>query len=89
MGNWCLSFFQVMRPDGQKEQLGLAVLDEPASKQSDPSVLELQLRAISKQSSQKAAQVSKSESDLLGFVGSKSWRRTKTFMPNSDLANDK
>lgn len=37
-------------------------MDEPAAKQSDPSVLELQLRAIAKQSSQKAAQVKKIES---------------------------
>ena len=48
---------QVTRPDGKNESLGLSVLDEPAAKQSDPSVLELQLRAISKQSSAKAAQV--------------------------------
>eukprot|EP00095_Tigriopus_kingsejongensis_P009322 snap_masked-scaffold486_size158769-processed-gene-0.8 protein:Tk09322 transcript:snap_masked-scaffold486_size158769-processed-gene-0.8-mRNA-1 annotation:"intraflagellar transport protein 46 homolog" len=56
------AFIKVMRPDGKKEELGLQVLDEPAAKQSDPSVLELQLRAISKQSSQKAAQVKKIES---------------------------
>ena len=49
--------FQVTRPDGKDESLGLSVLDEPSAKQSDPSVLELQLRAISKQSSAKAAQV--------------------------------
>ena len=38
-------------PPGQKtEELGLKVLDEPASNQSDPTVLDLQLRAISKKS---------------------------------------
>ena len=38
-------------PPGQKtEELGLKVLDEPASHQSDPTVLDLQLRAISKKS---------------------------------------
>ena len=52
----------VTRPDGQSEALGLTVLDEPTARQSDPSVLELQLRAISKQSSQKAAAVKKIDS---------------------------
>ncbi|XP_059081846.1 intraflagellar transport protein 46 homolog [Tigriopus californicus] len=56
------AFIKVLRPDDKKEDLGLRVLDEPAPKQSDPSVLELQLRAISKQSSHKAAQVKKIES---------------------------
>ena len=51
------AFIKVIRPDGKNEALGLAVLDEPAAKQSDPSVLELQLRAISKQSTSKAAKV--------------------------------
>jgi len=41
--------------------LGLTVLDEPAAKQSDPSVLDLQLRAVSKQTSQKAVTVKKVE----------------------------
>ena len=38
------------------------MLDEPAAKQSDPSVLELQLRAISKQSSAKSVQIRKIDS---------------------------
>ena len=41
-------FIKVTRPDGEREELGLKVLDEPASEQSDPTVLELQLRAMSK-----------------------------------------
>ena len=41
---------QVPRPDGKTDNLGLAVLDEPASTQSDPTVLTLQLRAVSKAS---------------------------------------
>ena len=53
---------QVTRPDGKKENLGLTMLDEPAAKQSDPSVLELQLRAISKQSSAKSVQIRKIDS---------------------------
>ncbi len=51
------AFIKVPRPDAQQESLGLSVLDEPSARQSDPSVLELQLRAISKQSSGRQAQV--------------------------------
>lgn len=41
---------QVSRPDGKADtQLGKIVLDEPKTKQSDPTVLDLQLRAIAKQ----------------------------------------
>ena len=41
---------QVNRPDGKADpQLGKTVLDEPKTKQSDPTVLDLQLRAIAKQ----------------------------------------
>ena len=41
---------QVSRPDGKGDiQLGKTVLDEPKTKQSDPTVLDLQLRAIAKQ----------------------------------------
>jgi intraflagellar transport protein 46 len=36
------------RPDGKPEMLGLARLDEPCLCASDPSVLDLQLRALSK-----------------------------------------
>jgi Intraflagellar transport complex B protein 46 C terminal len=39
---------QVPRPDKKDEDLGLKFLDEPSSSQSDPTVLELQLRAMSK-----------------------------------------
>ena len=38
------------RPDGKQDNLGLVALDEPASVQSDPTVLTLQLRAVSKAS---------------------------------------
>ena len=38
------------RPDGKADSLlGKTVLDEPKTKQSDPNVLDLQLRAIAKQ----------------------------------------
>ena len=44
------SFVKVPRPDGKQDNLGLVTLDEPASVQSDPTVLTLQLRAVSKAS---------------------------------------
>lgn len=37
------------RPDGKSDNLGLTMLDEPSVNQSDSTVLDLQLRAISKQ----------------------------------------
>ncbi|KAK6173616.1 hypothetical protein SNE40_017034 [Patella caerulea] len=43
------AFLKISRPDGKPDTLGLTVLDEPCAKQSDPTVLDLQLRAISKQ----------------------------------------
>jgi intraflagellar transport protein 46 len=43
-------FIKVPRPDGKADSLGLTTLDEPASVQSDPTVLTLQLRAVSKSS---------------------------------------
>ncbi len=39
---------QIPRPDGKDDELGLKRLDEPAAIQSDPTVLELQLRAMTK-----------------------------------------
>eukprot|EP00516_Mucochytrium_quahogii_P007275 CAMPEP_0203759770 /NCGR_PEP_ID=MMETSP0098-20131031/12946_1 /ASSEMBLY_ACC=CAM_ASM_000208 /TAXON_ID=96639 /ORGANISM=" , Strain NY0313808BC1" /LENGTH=440 /DNA_ID=CAMNT_0050652945 /DNA_START=419 /DNA_END=1737 /DNA_ORIENTATION=- len=44
------AFIKVPRPDMQGDDLGLKVLDEPAANQSDATVLDLQLRAISKKS---------------------------------------
>jgi intraflagellar transport protein 46 len=43
-------FLKPARPDGDEDLLGLARLDEPAPQQSDATVLELQLRALSKKS---------------------------------------
>ncbi len=40
---------KVPRPDGKEDSLGLTVLDEPSSKQTDPHVLKLQMRYTSKQ----------------------------------------
>lgn len=46
-------YFQIPRPDGNQDMIGLTVLDEPCASQSDPTVLDLQLRAISKQTTAK------------------------------------
>mmetsp|Transcript_863 Transcript_863/g.3110 ORF Transcript_863/g.3110 Transcript_863/m.3110 type:complete len:371 (-) Transcript_863:170-1282(-) len=51
-------FIKVPRPDGKADDLGLKVLDEPAAKQSDPTVLSLQLRAVSKTAGMKPMAVS-------------------------------
>ncbi|KAJ3053289.1 Intraflagellar transport protein 46 [Rhizophlyctis rosea] len=42
------AFIKIPRPDKKPDSLGLTVLDEPAAAQSDPSVLDLHLRAVSK-----------------------------------------
>ena len=46
-------FIKVPRPDGKPDELGLTVLDEPHSQQSDSTVLEMQLRAVTKKSNLK------------------------------------
>ncbi|XP_065553219.1 intraflagellar transport protein 46 homolog isoform X1 [Lathamus discolor] len=43
------AFLKVPRPDGNPDNLGLLVLDEPSTKQSDPTVLSLWLTENSKQ----------------------------------------
>ncbi|XP_070202233.1 intraflagellar transport protein 46 homolog isoform X1 [Littorina saxatilis] len=48
------AFIKIPRPDNKPDTLGLTVLDEPCAKQSDPTVLDLQLRAISKQTTAKS-----------------------------------
>ncbi|XP_019367228.1 PREDICTED: intraflagellar transport protein 46 homolog [Gavialis gangeticus] len=45
------AFLKVPRPDGKPDNLGLLVLDEPSTKQSDPTVLTLWLTENSKQHS--------------------------------------
>ncbi|XP_046442845.1 intraflagellar transport protein 46 homolog isoform X2 [Daphnia pulex] len=49
------AFMKIDRPDEKVEFLGLTVIDEPSLSQSDPSVLDLRLRSIYKQSSAKTA----------------------------------
>ena len=52
-------FLKVPRPDNVDDGLGLTVIDEPSSRnQSDPTLLNLKLRAIGKEVSQGSDQVS-------------------------------
>lgn len=41
-------FVKMDRPDGKHDRLGMAVLDEPASQQTDKDIFEMQLRSNSK-----------------------------------------
>lgn len=47
------AFIKVAPSSDTRDKLGLVVLDEPAAGQSDPSVLDLQLRAVTKQTGAK------------------------------------
>ena len=49
------AFLKVRRPDGERDELGLKLVDEPGGVQSDATVLELQLRAVSKKRHGEAA----------------------------------
>jgi intraflagellar transport protein 46 len=51
------AFLKVPRPDDKTDNLGLVSVDEPATKQSDPAVMDLQLRALTKKSGVQAAVV--------------------------------
>mgnify|MGYP000031593965 CR=1 FL=1 len=42
------AFLKIPRPDASEEELGLTVLDEPKLNQSDPALLELQLKPLLK-----------------------------------------
>jgi intraflagellar transport protein 46 len=50
-------FIKVPRPDGKESSLGLTKLDEPCLNPSDPTVLDLQLRSISKHSNMQPMEV--------------------------------
>jgi len=56
-----LTSFKVIHPEVDDSNLGIKSLDEPSAFQSDPSVLDLRLRAMAKQSSAKAIVVKKVE----------------------------
>ncbi|XP_064651256.1 intraflagellar transport protein 46 homolog isoform X3 [Lineus longissimus] len=51
------AFIKITRPDNKPDDIGLKVLDEPCAKQSDPTVLDLHLRSISKQTNLKAVSI--------------------------------
>ncbi|XP_022249788.1 intraflagellar transport protein 46 homolog isoform X1 [Limulus polyphemus] len=51
------AFLKVPRPDNKDEKLGFYALDEPRAKQSDPTVLDLQLRAVTKETTTKTTAV--------------------------------
>ncbi|XP_064478603.1 intraflagellar transport protein 46 homolog [Ornithodoros turicata] len=51
------AFIKVPPPNDASDSLGLTVLDEPCAKQSDPTVLDLQLRALSKETTTKTTVV--------------------------------
>jgi len=51
------AFIKVMRCEHDNEKLGLIVLDEPAALQSDPTILDLQLRSVSKKTSRAGSRV--------------------------------
>jgi len=55
------AFIRVPRPDGKEDEIGLRVLDEPCATQTDRTVLEMQLRAFTKQSGLAAQQVAQIE----------------------------
>ncbi|KAF4523866.1 hypothetical protein B566_EDAN010184 [Ephemera danica] len=55
------AFIKIPRPDNKEDGCGLNFLDEPSGKQSDPAVLDLQLRALTKQSSARLAVVKRIE----------------------------
>lgn len=54
-------FIKIPRPDGKDDVVGLTVLDEPAANQTDPTVLDLQLRTVLKQSNMQPVAVSSVE----------------------------
>lgn len=67
------AFIKVPKPDNEPSMLGLTVLDEPCSKQSDPTVLDLQLRNISKMSGMKEMQVRSLENAQKNSKAVESW----------------
>ena len=49
------AFLKVDKPGSEEIKLGLKVLDEPSKVQSDPAIIELQLKTLSKQPRTKSA----------------------------------
>uniref|UniRef100_A0A914WQG1 Intraflagellar transport protein 46 homolog n=1 Tax=Plectus sambesii TaxID=2011161 RepID=A0A914WQG1_9BILA len=55
------AFIKIPRPDDVEDNLGLLVLDEPSAKQSDPTILDLQMRAMTKEGAPKDTVVKRLE----------------------------
>lgn len=69
------AFVKIPRPDGRPEELGKKVMDEPTAQQSDPSVLDLQLRALSRSKTTKELTVKKVNPGLQGPEAIEKWIR--------------
>lgn len=68
------NFTKVQRPDSGKDLIGLVVLDEPGPVQSNPSILEMQLRNATTLSKGKApAHVRTVDPNEKGALGLQSW----------------
>lgn len=67
------AFIKIPRVDGKDQGLGLEVLDEPCAKQSDPSVLDLHLRVLSKTSSGPALKVTQVKNAEANTKAVESW----------------
>eukprot|EP00656_Telonema_subtile_P017192 TRINITY_DN1917_c0_g1_i1.p1 TRINITY_DN1917_c0_g1~~TRINITY_DN1917_c0_g1_i1.p1 ORF type:complete len:341 (+),score=90.06 TRINITY_DN1917_c0_g1_i1:223-1245(+) len=67
------AFLRVPRPDGVEDETGLRVLDEPAADQSDRTVLEMQLRAFTKQTGLAAQTVAQIEDAQSNPAAIKKW----------------
>eukprot|EP00002_Diphylleia_rotans_P016933 TRINITY_DN3292_c0_g1_i2.p1 TRINITY_DN3292_c0_g1~~TRINITY_DN3292_c0_g1_i2.p1 ORF type:complete len:285 (+),score=61.48 TRINITY_DN3292_c0_g1_i2:371-1225(+) len=67
------AFIKIGRPDDAREMLGLVELDEPSSKQSDPTVFDLQLRAVSKQAGTQPATIRSIENAARNPKAISSW----------------
>ena len=62
------AFIRCTRPDDKQETLGLTVLDEPSAQQSDPNVLELHMRVVTKQASNKARKIKRIQGQDTGSM---------------------
>lgn len=67
------AFIKIPRPDGVISDIGLTVLDEPCTQQSDPAVLQLQLQAATKQSSAKRIIVKKVDNAVKNYKAIDRW----------------
>lgn len=76
---------QVPRPDGKPDNLGFLVLDEPAIKQSDPTVLSLWLSENSKQHNMAVSVAEGRQLHQRG--GGALWPRSKSLWVKSGLCS--